>query len=305
MTRKRVVVTGATGLIGARLCGRLRDEGYAVVVFSRDPGAARRRLPGMAEYVAWTPSAGGLWTSAIDGAYGVVHLAAANLAEGRWTAKRKQEILDSRVTGTHGIVSAIGAATEKPRVLVSASAVGYYGPRDATPLDESAPSGGDFAAKVCIAWEQEARRAKEFGVRTVVIRTGIVLDPKGGALAKLLIPFKLFVGGPILPGTQYFSWIHPEDQVGAMVLALEDERVEDAVNLTAPEPVTNRAFSATLGKVLNRPALVPVPGFALRVLFGELADTLTTGQRVIPRKLEAWGYQFKHPKLEGALHDLL
>jgi uncharacterized protein len=139
----------------------------------------------------------------------------------------------------------------------------------------------------------------------VVIRTGIVLDPKGGALAKLLIPFKLFVGGPILPGTQYFSWIHPEDQVGAMVLALEDERVEDAVNLTAPEPVTNRAFSATLGKVLNRPALVPVPGFALRVLFGELADTLTTGQRVIPRKLEAWGYQFKHPKLEGALHDLL
>jgi uncharacterized protein (TIGR01777 family) len=301
---RRVIVTGATGLIGRQLCQRLHEHGYAVVVFSRDPGAARKRLPGMAEYVRWTASTDGPWTSAVDGAYGVVHLAAANLSEGRWTPKRKQQILDSRVTGTHGIVSAIGAAANKPAVFVSASAVGYYGPRDDTPLDESAPSGGDFPALVCIAWEQEARRAKEFGVRTVVLRTGIVLDPTGGALQKLLIPFRLFVGGPFLPGTQWFSWIHPDDEIGAIMMALEDERMQDAVNLTAPEPVTNRELSATLGKVLGRPSWLPVPGFALRLAVGELAGSLTTGQRVVPRKLEELGYEFKYPKLEGALRDL-
>lgn len=302
---KRVVITGATGLIGRRLCQRLKERGYAVVVFSRDPNAARQQLPGMAEYVAWTASTEGPWASAIDGAFGVVHLAAANLADKRWTPQRKQQILDSRVAGTHGIVNAIGAATIRPSVFVSASAIGYYGPRDATPLDEDAAPGGDFAARVCIAWEQEARRAKEFGVRTVVLRTGIVLDPSGGALQKLLIPFRLFVGGPFLPDTQWLSWIHPDDEIGAIMMALEDERLHDAVNLTAPHPVTNRDLAATLGKVLRRPSWLPVPQFALKLAVGELATMLINGQRVVPRKLEDSGYTFQHPTLEGALRNVL
>ncbi len=217
----------------------------------------------------------------------------------------KAEILSSRVVGTRGIVGAIAAAARRPAVLVSASGIGYYGHRDETPLDEYAPAGRDFVAEVCVAWEREAARAEELGVRVARVRTGLVLDPGAGALGQLLLPFRLRAGGPIMPGSQYYSWIHPDDEVGVILLALEDERLRGPVNATAPTPATNRDFCATLGAVLGSPSWLPVPEFSLRIALGEMADLVTTGQRVLPRRVQELGYSFKHPELRAALRDLL
>jgi len=303
--RQRVVVTGATGLIGKALCKRLQAEGYDVVVFAREPERARSAVPGAADYVSWTVADAGPWAAHIDGAWGVVNLAGAPVAGKRWTEARKQEIRDSRVVGTRGIVAAIAAAARKPRVLVNASAIGYYGPRDDTPLDEDAPAGHDFLAGVVADWEAEARKAQDAGVRVAMVRTGIVLDRDEGALAQLKRPYQFFAGGPVLPGTQWVSWIHHADEVGIMLLALQDERARGPINATAPEPQTNRDFSRTLGKVMGRPSLVPVPGVALKLLFGELADTLTTGQRVLPAKAQELGYRFQYTASNAALRQIL
>lgn len=303
---KRVVITGATGLIGRKLCAQLSAKGYQIVVFSRDADAARRSIPGAAEYVAWTPSESGPWAAAIDGAYAVINMAGAPIIGKRWNAAYKQELRDSRIIGTRGLVNAMAAAQRKPEVFVSGSAIGYYGNRDDTPLDEEAQPGSDFLAKLAIDWEQEAAKAEQLGVRTVLLRTGIVLDTEGGALKPLLLPFRLGVGGPVLPGSQYWSWIHLDDVVGLIVFALENDRVRGALNGTAPEPLTNRQFSTILGKVLRRPSLMPVPGFALNLLLGEVAEPLiVNGQRVIPAKAQQIGYSFKYPRLEPALRQLL
>lgn len=301
---KRVVVTGATGLIGKALCRNLGERGYQPVVFSRDPAAARRSVPGAAEYVAWEPAEDGPWARAIDGAYALVSLAGASVAGKRWSEAYKREIRDTRVIGTRGLVSAMAKAGAKPRVFVSGSAVGYYGFRDDTPLDERATPGGDFLSKVVQDWEQEALKAEALGVRTALVRAGIVLDRREGALPLLALPFRMFVGGPVLPGTQWFSWIHLADVVGIFMLALEDERVRGPINAAAPQPQTNRDFSRTLGKVLGRPSLMPVPGPALRVIVGEFAETLTTGQRVAPRLAQELGYQFQYPTSEQALRQI-
>jgi uncharacterized protein (TIGR01777 family) len=306
---KRIILTGATGLIGSRLFAALRERGYDVVIFSRSPDAARQKLPGAADYVAWTPAESGPWAAALDGAYGVIHLAGAPISQGligvRWTDEYKAEILNSRVVGTRGLVAAMAVASRRPAVLVNASAVGYYGYSDATPLDEYAPAGRDFVAEVCVAWEREAARAEELGVRVARVRTGIVLDPGAGALGQLLLPFRLRTGGPIMPGSQYYSWIHPDDEVGIFLLALEDERARGPINATAPTPETNRDFCATLGAVLGSPSWLPVPEFSLRIALGEMADLVTKGQRVLPRRAQELGYSFKYPELRGALSDLL
>lgn len=326
---KRVVVTGATGVIGKAVCKELIAKGYQVVVFSRDPQKARGVVPGAAEYVAWQPSESGAWASAIDGAYGVIHLAGASLFGQRWTAEYKREIVDSRVIGTRGIVKAIAAAKQRPQVLISGSAVGYYGPRGAQPVDEQGTSGADFLASVCVQWEREAQPAADLGVRTVIFRSGVVLGGDGkmglpidlagaslmrpgvvlrtedGAFPLLVMPFYFFAGGPILPGTQWFAWIHLADTVGLLMLALEDERVQGPLNATAPEPQTNRDFAKAIGRVMGRPAWVPVPGFAMKLLLGEMADMITTGQRVIPQKAEELGYQFKYPTSERAIRQIL
>jgi uncharacterized protein (TIGR01777 family) len=304
-TAKRVVVTGATGLIGKELCRKLIEKGYEVVVFTRQPDEARRAVPGAADYVAWRPSEAGPWASSIDGAWGVVNLAGASIAGQRWSAQRKREIRDSRVVGTRGIVAAIRAASRRPEVLVNASAIGYYGPRDDQPLDETATPGHDFLANLVLQWEAEALQAGEAGVRTVLVRSGIVLDKREGALAQLMLPFRLFVGGPILPGSQWFSWIHHADEVGIMLLGLEDERASGPINATAPNPLTNRDFVRTLGRAMGRPALLPIPGFALRLVLGEFADTLVTGQRVIPARAEELGYRFQYPTADAALREIL
>jgi uncharacterized protein len=326
---RRVVVTGATGMIGRALCKQLIAKGYQVVAFSRDPQKARRSVPGAAEYVAWTPSETGPWASAVDGAYGVIHLAGASLFGKRWSEAYKREIIRSREVGTRGLVNAVAQAQIKPQTFVSMSAVGYYGPHGDEQLDESAPPGNDFLAQVCQIWEREGKRSEDLGIRTVIFRSGVVLggdeklsipidfgsaslDRPGiilkteeGAFPLLVMPFYFFAGGPILPGTQWFAWIHADDTVGLLMMALEDQRVRGPLNATAPEPQTNRDFAKTIGLVMGRPAWMPVPGFAMKLLLGEMADMITTGQRVIPRKAKELGYQFKYPNAQHAIRAIV
>ncbi|MEI7643274.1 MAG: TIGR01777 family oxidoreductase [Chloroflexales bacterium] len=306
---KRIILTGATGVVGRRLFAALQVRGYDVVVFSRRLPQARELLPGAAGYVWWTTNTAGAWASAVDGAHAVIHLAGAPIAEGilgqRWTPEVKAEIHNSRVNGTRSIVDAIAAATDRPKVLLCASGVGYYGFHDYTSLDESTPPGTDFLAQVCVAWEREATRAEEFGVRVACLRTGLMLDPEAGVLPQIMQPFKLYVGGPVLPGTQYYSWIHPDDLIGLYLLALEDERASGSFNATAPSPLTNRDFSSILGKVMGSTSWMPVPEVILRALLGEMADLVLNGQRALPKKAQALGYEFRFPKLEPALRNLL
>jgi hypothetical protein len=304
-TGKRIVVAGATGLIGRRLVPVLVKRGYRVVVFSRDPEAARSKVPNAAEYVRWDAREHGEWAGALDGADAVINLAGASIFGQRWTEAYKQELRDSRVIGTRGLVNAMAAASHRPQSFVSGSAVGYYGFRDATKLDESAAPGHDFLARLVVEWEAEARKAEALGVRTTLVRSGIVLDPEEGALPQLTLPFKLFAGGPILPGSQYLSWIHIVDEVLLILMAMTDERISGPLNASSPKPETNRDFSQTLGRVLERPSWFPVPGVALSAVLGEFGESLTHGQRVIPAKALALGYTFQFPDLAPALRDLL
>lgn len=308
-SNKRIILTGATGLVGSKLFAALRERGYEVVIFSRSPQAARAKLPGAADYLAWQPAAPGPWAAAIDGAHAIINLAGAPISKGligpRWTPAYKEEIRSSRVMGTRGLVNAIAAASQRPTVLVNASSIGYYGYNDAMVFDERSPAGNDFVAEVCVAWEQEAARAADLGLRVAYIRTGIVLDPEEGALGQLMIPFRVRTGGPIMPGTQYYSWIHPDDEIGLFLLALEDARVAGPLNATAPNPQTNRDFTRTLGSVLGSPSWLAVPEFSLRIALGEMADLVVKGQRALPRRAEELGYQFRFRDLRPALADLL
>ena len=252
----------------------------------------------------WLPEEEPAPKAALDGADAVVHLAGENVAQ-RWTDDAKRRILSSRELGTRNLVAGIEAAEPRPRVLVSSSAVGFYGPHGDEEVDERTPAGSDFLAEVCVVWEREAQRAAELGLRVVNVRTGVMLDQAGGALAKMLPFFKLGVGGPVAGGDQYLPWIHVDDVVGLYLAALDDERYEGPLNATAPTPVTNKTFSKALGRALRRPAFAPVPGFAVRVLYGEMAEIVTTGQRVLPRKAQEHGYTFAHPDLDEALRAAL
>jgi uncharacterized protein len=304
----RVTVTGATGLIGTALVAALRDRGAQVTVLSRDPERAQARLgstgqPAL-EAVRWEPMSEPAPAMALAGRDAVVHLTGENLAQ-RWTTTAKQAIRESRVTGTRNLIEGLAGAEARPNTLVSGSAIGYYGPHGEEPLDEDAPPGAGFLAGVCAAWEREADRARELGMRVVLLRTGVVLDAGGGALARMLTPFRLGVGGPIAGGRQYMSWIHTEDIVGLTLAALEDERFSGPINATAPEPVSNRDFSRALGKALRRPYLLPLPALAMRMLYGEMSQVITTGARVLPAKPLVLGYRFRHPRLEEALRAAL
>jgi uncharacterized protein (TIGR01777 family) len=296
----RVAVTGATGTIGRALVDALLDRGDAVTVLSRDPAHAAEALPDT-HAVEWRdPVSEPAPAEALNGRDAVVHLAGEPIAQ-RWNADVKRRIRESRELGTRNLVAGLRAAEPRPRVLVSQSAVGYYGPRGDERLDESAAPGSDFLAGVVVAWEREARAAEELGVRVVTTRTGVVLSESGGALAKMLPPFKLGLGGPVAGGRQYMPWIHLDDVVGVMLRAIDDDSLSGAINLAAPEPVTNRELSRTLGHVLVRPAITPVPGFALRLLYGDMASIVTGGQRAVPARLTELGYEFEHPQLEEAL----
>jgi uncharacterized protein (TIGR01777 family) len=303
----RVTVTGASGLVGTALVAELREHGAEVTVLSRDPSRARN-MAGV-KTMRWDPLGEPAPVAALAGADAVVHLAGENVAQ-RWTQKAKRAIRESRVTGTRNLVVGLEASErsvvgQHPRVLISASAVGYYGAHGEEPLDEDAPPGSDFLADTCVAWEAEAEKASALGMRVVRVRTGVVLDREGGALKKMLPAFLLGMGGPVAGGSQYMSWIHREDLLGMMITALEDERWSGPVNGTAPQPVTNRDFSHALGHVLHRPSLLPVPGLALQLLYGEMAEIVTTGARVMPAKPLVLGYRFRHPELGEALRSAL
>jgi uncharacterized protein (TIGR01777 family) len=304
----RVTVTGATGLIGRALLAALQAQGAELTVLTRDPARAAETLAsaGLAtvELLRWDPESERAPAQALAGREAVVHLAGENVAQ-RWSAQAKRAIRESRVTGTRHLLEGLRDASDRPGVLVSASAIGYYGPHGEEPLDEEAPAGEDFLARVCANWETEAEKASELGMRVVLLRTGVLLDPAGGALARMLSPFRLGLGGPVAGGRQYVSWIHREDLLGIVLAALADERWSGPLNATAPEPSTNRDFSRTLGRALKRPALLPVPGLPLRLLYGEMAGVLTSGARVVPAKPLVLGYRFEQPELAGALRSLL
>jgi uncharacterized protein (TIGR01777 family) len=302
----RVTVTGATGLIGTAVVAALADRGDEVTVLSRDPERASSRLADDVQAVRWDPESEPAPTQALAGRDAVVNLAGEPIAQ-RWSERVKRAIRDSRVTGTRNLVRGLTAVETdvRPGVLVSSSAIGYYGARGAEPIDEEASPGGDFLARVCAQWEAEARAVATLQMRSVQVRTGVVLDRAGGALAKMLPPFRLGIGGPVAGGRQYVAWVHRDDLVGMMLSALADARWSGPVNATAPEPVSNRELSRALGHVLHRPALLPVPGFALQVLYGEMAEIVTTGVRAVPAKALVLGYGFRHPRLEDALRATL
>jgi uncharacterized protein (TIGR01777 family) len=300
----KVLVTGGTGFIGRHLVKRLQARRDDVTVLSRNPAGAARRATA-SRILAWDPMAGPPPASALDGVEAIVNLLGDSIAKGRWTDAHKKAIHDSRTTGTRHLVAGIAAARAKPKVLVSGSAIGYYGPHGDEMLDETSPPADDFLAGVAKDWEGEASRAEAAGVRVVRLRTGIALGRDGGALQAMLTPFKLGLGGPIASGRQWMSWIHVADLCGIIMHAIDRAELSGPINGTSQTPVQNREFAKTLGDAINRPAFLPTPAFALRLLLGEMADALLiSGQRVLPKRALDSGYRFAHPFLDGALADI-
>jgi uncharacterized protein (TIGR01777 family) len=301
----RVIVSGGSGLIGRALVEELVAGGYEAVVLSRSPEKVGN-LPEGARAVAWDGESATGWGDLADGAAAVVNLAGASVADGRWTARRKVVLRSSRVDSTQAVTAAIRQAENRPRVLLQASAVGFYGADSGSEVRlENDPPGDDFLARLAVEWEEASREVEELGVRRVLLRTGVVLARNEGALPKLALPFKLGVGGPVGSGEQYFPWIHLADEIGAIRFLLEHETARGAFNLVAPNPVSNRELAKVLGRVLHRPSFVPTPALALRLALGEQAEMILGGQRAMPRGLEELGYEFQFPQVEGALEDLL
>lgn len=298
----RVTMTGATGFVGSRLVRALAARGDDVTVLSRDAARASERL-GVAA-VAWDWRGGPAPAAALAGRDVVVHLAGEPVAQ-RWNAAVKAAIRDSRERGTSALVAGLEAADPRPARLVSASACAYYGAHDADVVDESSPAGDDFLADVCVRWERAAQAASAHGLSVVTVRTGITLHAGSGVLASMLLPFKLGLGGPLAGGRQYLPWIHHEDLMGLYLRLLDEPRFSGAINASAPAPVTNREFSKALGRALHRPAVVPVPGFAAKLVAGQVADYAVTGMRMVPGRAAELGYAFAHPTLDGALADVL
>jgi len=300
----KVLVTGASGLIGSALCDALLARGDEVVGLTRDPERARSSKPKIAWH-AWEPTLERPSAAAFEGIDGVVNLVGEKINQ-RWSEEAKQRIMETRRTGTRNLVQAIAALERRPRVLVNQSAIGYYGDRGEAIVGETEGPGEGFDTEVVAAWEQAAGEVEGSGVRLVILRTGHVLDAGGGLLGELLTPFKLGVGGPLAGGAQYLSWIHIDDEVGITLWALDNESVSGVLNATAPNPATNRDFSKALGRALGRPAVTPVPGFVLDLKFGrEFGAVLRGGQRVVPHRALDLGYEFSHPDLDQALKDLL
>lgn len=299
----QLVLTGASGFIGSRLCARLLQDGHTLGLLTHSaPSSAN--IPNR-RWIHWTPDSVGEWSNVIDGADGVINLAGESIAGRKWTHYRLRSLQESRFDTTRAIVTACARAKNRPKFLINASAVGYYGARQDEPLSEDAAPGKDFLAKLCVGWEAEALGAEALGMRVVRLRTGIVVGPGGGALEKMVPPFKWFVGGYLGSGQQWMSWIHLEDEVNLILHLIANSTVRGAVNASAPNPVRNKEFSKTLAAVLHRPCLFPVPGFALKLGLGQMAEMLLTGQRAIPAAAQASGFQFRYPNLKEALEACL
>ncbi len=299
----RVLVTGGTGLIGRALVADLARDAHEVVVLSRNPVNAPA-LPSGVEVQPWDARTTAGWGALVNGIDVIVNLAGENISAGRWTAARKTRIVQSRLEAGRALVEAVAAATRKPRALIQASAAGYYGPHGAEPLTEDAPPGNDWLSQLAIEWEAITRPVEDFGVRRAVIRTGVVLSLEGGALPKIALPFRFFAGGPVGNGRQPFPWIHLADEVAAIRFLIDQQEARGPFNLTAPQALNNAEFSRALGRALRRPAWLPVPGLALRLLFGQMATVLLSGQNAVPTKLQRMGFTFRFPTIDAALSDL-
>lgn len=306
----RIVIAGGTGFLGSPLAEMYAEGGHDVRVLSRslesgdtrhDPGTG---VPGITR-VGWkADGAIGPWCTALEGADAVVNLSGESLASTRWSAESKKRFRESRLLATRSLAGAIRAASSPPAVLVSGSAVGYYGPRDDRPLTEADAAGTDFLAQLCVDWEAEASRAERPGTRVVLLRTGIVLERSGGALPEMMRPFRFFVGGPIGSGRQYVSWIHRLDWIEMVRWIVQTPTVSGPVNATAPHPVTNRHLSHALGHAMHRPSFMPAPGFVLKIVVGEFAESILTGQRVLPARAQKAGYHFRYPEIEQAFRGI-
>jgi uncharacterized protein (TIGR01777 family) len=305
----RVFVMGGTGLVGSRLIERLRQRQDEIVLLTRRPDAARQKFGETCTVVEGDPMKAGPWMDRAADCDGVINLVGEGIFGRRWSEDFKKLLRDSRVQSTEHVAQALAQNPRTPagaaRVLVNASAIGYYGPHADEELTEDSPPGDDTLARLCVEWEKAARTAEPAGVRVALVRVGVVLDKEGGALRQMLTPFKLFVGGPVGSGKQWVSWIHHQDLVGILLLALENAEARGPLNGTAPYPVTNREFSRSLGRALGRPSFLSTPRFALRLMLGEVADVVTTGQRVYPKRAQSLGYSFRFPDLDTALRDVL
>jgi hypothetical protein len=310
VTFMKIIIAGGSGFLGSPLAEMYAEDGHDVRVLTRslesgdtrhDPGTG---VPGITK-VGWKADGStGPWAAALEGADGVVNLSGESLASRRWSAESKKQFGDSRILATRSLAAAIRAATTPPAVLISGSAVGFYGPSGERPLTESDPAGNDFLAQLCADWEQEARQAERPGTRLVLLRTGIVLERSGGALPEMMRPFRFLVGGPLGSGRQYVSWIHRLDWIEIVRWIVQTPVVSGPVNATAPHPVTNRHLSRALGHAMRRPSLIPAPGFALKIALGEFADSVLTGQRVLPARAQKDGYHFRYPEIEQAFRGI-
>ena len=301
----RVFITGGSGLVGRRLIPRLAQRGDHPVVLTRNAAHAADKLGKEIEAVEGNPTQPGPWMERVAGCDAIVNLVGEGIFNGRWSDTFKATLRDSRIKSTENVAIAIQKAGAKPHVLVNGSAIGYYGFHGDEDLTESSPAGDDFLAKLCIDWENSAKPMEAMGVRIVLLRTGVVLDKAGGALAQMMLPFKLFAGGPVGSGKQWVSWIHHADEVGIILAALDRRQAAGAINATAPNPATNAQLAKALGAAMSRPSLLPTPGFMLRLALGERACLVLGGQRVLPRRAQELGYVFQFPTIDAALADIL
>ncbi len=302
---KRVLITGGSGFVGRKLAKELLARGDQVTVLTRDASRAKGELPAAVRCASWNPEKAGAWFEELGIVDAVVHLAGENVAK-RWTDAVKKRIESSRIDSTRLLVEAIGRSAHKPEVLVSASATGYYGAQAPDKeLDESSPAGNDYLASVCVRWEEAAREVEKLGVRAVQLRIGVVLGEGGGALEKMLLPFKLYVGGPMGDGKQVVSWVHRDDVVGMLLLAIDNPEIKGPVNAVSPNPVSSKELATAIGIVASRPSWIPAPAFAIKLAMGEAASILLTGQRVIPKRAIELSYEFRQARLVPALESIL
>lgn len=300
----RIILAGGTGMRGKVLALDILRDGHEVIILSRNPERHHQSFPAGISLVRWDGRKLDEWARLVDGSDVIINLVGENIGAKRWTRTRKKQILDSRLLPGRALTEAVQAAANKPKVFIQSSAIGYYGPRGDEELTEESAPGTDFQSHVCIEWEKSTEGVEKVGVRRVIIRDAVVLSEHEGALPRMVMPFRFFVGGPLGSGRQWFSWIHHRDDVRAIRFLIDKETASGIYNLSAPNPVRNRDFARTIGKILRRPALIPVPGFVLRLLFGEMSTVLLDGQRVIPARLLSEGFTFQYPDPETALRDL-
>ncbi len=301
----KIVISGATGFVGRILVKRLLDQNHHVIVLSRRTDAFKNERSQNLTVDWWDGKSLGLWTSQLDGADAIINLSGEGIAGKRWTAPQKEILKNSRLDATRALISAATYASKKPKTFINASAVGYYGSVKSGEVTEDFPKGDDFLANLCAQWEEEAKKAQSLGARVVLIRIGIVLEKEGGALKKFIPPFRFFVGGPLGSGDQFFPWVHREDLIGIILYALQNSSLSGPVNAVSPGILTMKEFCAELGQAMKRPSWAPVPAFALKILLGEMADMVITGQKAVPKRLQEEGYRFLYPDIKTSLASIL